>query len=375
MNTVDPDGVPTGARIAGVVPVDGAEPYDVVVGRGVLPMVAGLVPHRASRAAILHAPAMNEQAHRIAAEIGVSGRSVLLIELPDAEAAKTAETAAICWDRLGEAGFTRTDVAIAVGGGATTDLAGFVAASWLRGIPIVQVPTTLLAMVDAAVGGKTGINTRAGKNLVGAIHPPVGVVCDLDLLVRLPTADYAAGLAEAVKAGFISDPTILELVESDPRGVLDPTSPTIDEVVLRAIRVKAAVVADDLMESVDRELGREVLNYGHTLGHAIERAENYTWRHGDAVSVGMMFAAGLGVASGGLDRRELERHRRVLELLGLPTSYVGVGKEELVSAMYLDKKTRGDTLRFIVLDRIGHPALLEAPSDQCLTEAFAEVTA
>ena len=231
-----------------------------------------------------------------------------------------------------------------------------------------------VAMVDAAVGGKTGINTKAGKNLVGAIHPPIAVVCDLDLLVSLPAPDYASGLAEAVKAGFIADPTILGLVEFDPESALDPTSHAIEEIVLRAIRVKAAVVADDLTESINRELRREVLNYGHTLAHAIERAEGYTWRHGDAVSVGMMFAAALAVASGRLAQQDLERHRRVLSLLGLPTTYRGVGTEELVSAMYLDKKTRGDTLRFIVLDGIGSPALLEAPSDQWLAQAFAEVT-
>lgn len=374
MNVVGGDSNPAETAIAGVVSVDGPQPYEVVVGRGILSMVSGLVPARARRVAIFHAPAMNEQARRIADDIEAGGRMALLVELPDAEAAKTLGIAATCWDRLGESGFTRTDVAIAVGGGATTDLAGFVAASWLRGISIVQVPTTLLAMVDAAVGGKTGINTRAGKNLVGAIHPPAAVVCDLDLLLTLPAADYAAGLAEAVKAGFIADPAILELVESRPEDVLDPASQTIEDILLRAIRVKAAVVADDLTESVNRELGREVLNYGHTLAHAIERAEDYTWRHGDAVSVGMIFAARLAVASGRLKQEDLDRHRRVLAVLGLPTSYRGVGTEELLSAMYLDKKTRGDTLRFIVLDEIGRPGLLEAPSEDLLVEAFAEVT-
>lgn len=360
--------------IAGSVQVDGPRPYEVIVGRGILSMVAGLVPPRATRVAVLYAPAMGQMALGITTAIEGDGRSVLEIELPDAEAAKTVESAAMCWEKLGESGFTRTDVVIAVGGGATTDLGGFVAACWLRGISVIHVPTTLLGMVDAAVGGKTGINTRAGKNLVGAIHPPIAVVCDFDLLTSLPDADYVAGLAEVVKAGFIADPTILEIVESDPRGVLDPASQTIEDLVLRAIRVKAAVVADDLVESVDRELGREVLNYGHTLAHAIERAENYSWRHGDAVSVGMMFAAALAFASGGLAEQDFERHRRVLTMLGLPTTYSGADSEELVSAMYLDKKTRGDTLRFIVLDGIGRPSLLAAPDEIWLAEAFGEVS-
>jgi 3-dehydroquinate synthase len=360
-------------EISGTVAVDGPHPYEVVVGKGVLRSVAGLVPQMARRVAILYAPAMLKQAQSIAADIEASGRFVLSIELPEAEAAKTIETAAVCWAKLGESNFNRTDVVIAVGGGATTDLAGFVAACWLRGVPIIQVPTTLLGMVDAAVGGKTGINTKAGKNLVGAIHPPAAVVCDIDLLGGLPAPDYAAGLAEVVKAGFIADPTILEVVESDPERVLDPTSEIVVELVLRAIRVKAAVVADDLAESVDRELGREVLNYGHTLAHAIERAEAYAWRHGDAVSVGMMFAAALSVASGQLDQQDLERHRQVLTLLGLPTTYRGAGADELLAAMYLDKKTRGDMLRFIILERVGRPALLAAPNDEWLAKAFAEV--
>ncbi len=367
-------GSPSRTAVAGTVSVDGPHPYEVIVGRGVLPMVGGLIPERATRVAILFAPAMAKPTRLIAAEMEATGRSVLEIELPEAEAAKTVATVADCWEKLGESGFTRTDVLIAVGGGATTDVAGFVAASWLRGVPIIQVPTTLLGMVDAAVGGKTGINTDAGKNLVGAIHPPIAVVCDIDLLRSLPASDYAAGLAEVVKAGFISDPTILEIVETHPESVLDPGSRTIAELVLRAIRVKAAVVADDLTESIDRELGREVLNYGHTLAHAIERAEKYTWRHGDAVSVGMMFAASLAVASGALEQRDLERHRDILTLLGLPTTYSGVGAEELLATMYLDKKTRGDTLRFIILDQVGHPALLASPSASWLAQAFAEIS-
>jgi len=232
--------------------------------------------------------------------------------VPDAEAGKAIGVAADCWDRLGAAGFTRTDAVVGVGGGAVTDLAGFVAACWLRGVRAVQVPTSLLGMVDAAVGGKTGVNTAAGKNLVGAFHPPAGVLCDMSTLDTLPAVDLVAGLAEVVKCGFIADPAILDLVEEDPDRHLR-------ELTERAVRVKADVVSADLRESGLRE----ILNYGHTLGHAIERHEGYGWRHGHAISVGLVYAAALGRLSGRLDEPTASRHRAVLAGLGLPVSLPG----------------------------------------------------
>ena len=179
---------------------------------------------------------------------------------------------------------------------------------------IVHVPTTLLAMVDAAVGGKTGINTDAGKNLVGAFHQPRAVLVDLATLQTLPHNEIAAGMAEVVKAGFIADPVILDLIEADPQAALDPSGEVLPELIRRAIAVKAEVVAADEKES---EL-REILNYGHTLGHAIERRERYQWRHGAAVSVGLVFAAELGRLAGRLDDATAERHRSILTSLGLP---------------------------------------------------------
>jgi 3-dehydroquinate synthase len=212
-----------------------------------------------------------------------AGLDVYLAVVPDAEDAKSAVVAAELWSALGQAGFTRTDAVIGVGGGTVTDLAGFVAATWLRGVRVVQVPTTLLGMVDAAVGGKTGINTPEGKNLVGAFHPPAGVLCDLDALATLPRPDLVAGLAEVVKCGFIADPRILELVEADPVAALDVEGPFLRQLVERAVQVKADVVTADLREAALRE----ILNYGHTFGHAVEQVEGYRWRHGEAVAVGM----------------------------------------------------------------------------------------
>jgi 3-dehydroquinate synthase len=233
----------------------------------------------------------------------------------------------------------------------------------------VPVATSLLGMVDAAVGGKTGVNTAAGKNLVGAFHPPAAVVCDLDTLVGLPAVDLVAGLAEVVKCGFIADPAILGLIEAEPAAARDPASPVLRELVERSVRVKADVVSADLKESGLRE----VLNYGHTLAHAIEKVEGYRWRHGHAVSVGLVYAATLGHAAGRLDEATAVRHRSVLELLGLPVRYAGAWPE-LLATMRVDKKARGARLRFVVLDGLAQPSILDGPTDELLAEVYREVS-
>ncbi|MBX7267894.1 3-dehydroquinate synthase [Micromonospora sp. Llam7] len=350
------------------IPVGGERPYDVLVGRGLLGALPGLLPD-ATRVAVLHAP-LKDLAEVIGAGLAAAGVAPLPIEVPDAEAGKHVEVAAQCWDRLGDAGFTRTDAVIGLGGGAVTDLAGFVAACWLRGVRWVPVATSLLGMVDAAVGGKTGINTAAGKNLVGAFHPPVGVLADLTTLDSLPTADLAAGLAEVVKCGFIADPAILDLVERDPAAATDPAGPVARELIERAIRVKADVVAGDLRESGVRE----VLNYGHTLAHAIEKAEGYRWRHGHAVSVGLVYAAELARLAGRLDAATARRHRDVVSALGLPTGYRAEEWPRLLATMRVDKKARGSRLRFVVLDGLARPAILDGPDDDLLHAAYGAVS-
>ncbi|MEH1013385.1 3-dehydroquinate synthase [Micromonospora sp. CPCC 206060] len=351
------------------IPVGGERPYDVLVGRDLLDSLPALLTG-ATRAAVLHAPPLRELADGIAARLGAAGIEPLLIEVPDAEAGKQIDVAAHCWDRLGAAGFTRTDVVVGVGGGAVTDLAGFVAACWLRGVRWVPVSTSLLGMVDAAVGGKTGINTAAGKNLVGAFHPPAGVLADLATLDSLPPADLAAGLAEVVKCGFIADPVILDLVESDPAAATDPTSPVVRELIERAVRVKADVVSGDLRESGLRE----ILNYGHTLAHAIEKVEGYRWRHGHAVSVGTVYAGALGRLSGRLDEATAARHRTAMAALGLPTGYRADAWPDLLAAMRVDKKARGARLRFVVLDGLARPGILDGPEDELLHAAFQEIS-
>jgi 3-dehydroquinate synthase len=357
------------------VVVAGAEPYDVVVGAGALSQLAALVPADVRRVAVVHQAAVAHVVDDI--ETNLAGRvEILRIEVPAGEEAKSAAVVVDAWDSLAAKGFTRTDIVIGVGGGAVTDVAGLIAATWLRGVRVVQVPTTLLAMVDAAIGGKTGINIAAGKNLVGAFHPPAGVICDLLLLESLPRADYVAGLAEVVKAGFIADPGILDLIESDPAGASSPAGPHTGALVVRAIAVKTAVVGVDLRESAavgPGGLGREILNYGHTLAHAIEKRENFRWRHGDAVSVGLVYAAALSARAGILDSDCAARHRTVLESLGLPTSYYGDAWPELRAAMSMDKKTRGATLRFVVLEGLGRATILSDPDPELLEAAYLEV--
>lgn len=349
-------------------------PYDVVVGRSLLERIPAAIP-KAERVAVIHPAALATTAAAIADSLRDSGKMAITIEVPDAEAAKTAEVAAYCWQVLGQSNFTRSDAVVTVGGGATTDLGGFVAATWLRGVDLVHVPTTLLGMVDAAVGGKTGINTAEGKNLVGSFFHPRAVLCDLNALETLPRNDLVAGMAEVIKAGFIADTRILELVEADPTGICDPTSTALREAIERAIAVKAAVVADDFTESRPGGLGREILNYGHTFGHAIERTERYQWRHGAAVSVGMMFVAELARLAGRMDERLLDRHRNVLTAIGLPTSYRGDRWPALMEAMAVDKKSRGSLLRFVILEDLAKPALFEGPDPALLLAAYGEVSA
>ncbi|MFI1410143.1 3-dehydroquinate synthase [Streptomyces sp. NPDC020707] len=347
----------------------GSEPYEVLVGSQLLGELGQLVGERAKRVAVIHPEALAETGDALRADLAEQGFEAVAIQVPNAEEAKTAEVAAYCWKALGQSGFTRTDVIIGVGGGATTDLAGFVAATWLRGVRWIAIPTTVLAMVDAAVGGKTGINTAEGKNLVGAFYPPVGVLCDLAALDSLPVHDFVSGLAEIIKAGFIADPEILALIEADPQGARTPAGPHTAELIERSIRVKAEVVSSDLRESGLRE----ILNYGHTLAHAIEKNERYEWRHGAAVSVGMHFAAELGRLAGRLDDATADRHRTILESVGLPLTYRYDQWPKLLENMKVDKKSRGDLLRFIVLDGLAKPTVLEGPDPAVLLAAYGEV--
>jgi len=342
--------------------------YPVVVGPGAMEDIPQHIPGDAKKLLIIHAPALARIAEQIKEDLS-GEREVFLVEVPDAEAAKRVEVAAFCWGILGQLDFQRNDAILGLGGGATTDLAGFVAAAWLRGVALIQVPTTVLAMVDAAVGGKTGVNTQEGKNLVGVFYSPRAVIADTDVLAGLGENEVKAGMAEVVKCGFISDPTILDVLEANPEEALDTASEVFVELVKKAVAVKAEIVGDDFRESGLRE----ILNYGHTLGHAIEHAERYQWRHGAAISIGMVFAAELSRMVANLSDEDVERHRRILGGLGLPLDYPQGRWRTLLATMQKDKKARGGVVRFVVLDAPGKPRVLAIPDESVLFAAYQEL--
>ncbi|TLM86358.1 3-dehydroquinate synthase [Pseudarthrobacter sp. NamE2] len=359
----------TSSTVIKVTGGSAANNYDVVVGRGLLGDLPGRLGERVRRVLVIHPRALRLTGDTVRDELAAAGFTALTAEIPDAEEGKHIQVAAFCWQVLGQNDFTRSDAIVAVGGGAVTDLAGFVAATWLRGVKVIHMPTSLLGMVDASVGGKTGINTAEGKNLVGAFHPPAAVLADLDTLDTLPRNEIISGMAEVIKCGFIADPAILDLVEKDTDAVSDPRSETVRELIERAIAVKAKVVSEDLKESGLRE----ILNYGHTLGHAIELVERYSWRHGAAVSVGMMFAAELARSVGRLSDADADRHRSILESLGLPVTYRKDRWQGLLDGMRRDKKSRGDLLRFVVLDGVAKPGILDVPDTSLLFAAYQEI--
>ena len=351
------------------ITVASQQPYDVVIGRGLLGELVELL-RDASTVALVHQPSITATVDTVREELAAAGLDAHRVEVPDAEDGKSLAVAGFCWEVLGKIGMDRGGVVVSFGGGAVTDVAGFVAATWMRGVRVVHVPTTLLGMVDAAIGGKTGINTDAGKNLVGLFHEPSAVFVDLATLEGLPRNELVAGMAEVVKAGFIADPEILRLVEADPQAALDPTGDVLAELVRRAVQVKADVVASDLRESHLRE----ILNYGHTLAHAIERRERYRWRHGAAVSVGLVFAAELARLAGRLDDETADRHKKVLDLLGLPTTYDPDALGQLLEGMRVDKKNRSGVLRFVVLDGLAKPGRLEGPDPSLVAAAYSALT-
>ncbi|HJG43621.1 3-dehydroquinate synthase [Corynebacterium phoceense] len=356
--------------IQDTVAVNGPSPYVVSIGHDLSDdIVARVRTIGARNVGIVHQPALAAAARQIASALESLNVTPLLLPIPDAEAGKTLAVCGELWDQLGEANFSRADALIGLGGGAATDLAGFVASGWMRGIKVIQAPTTLLAMVDAAVGGKTGINTEAGKNLVGAFHEPDSVFVDLNLLRTLPQDELGAGSAEIIKTGFIHDPVIIERYLADPAACLDVDG-FLPELVTRSITVKAHVVGQDLKESGLRE----TLNYGHTFGHAVELREHYTWRHGNAVAVGMMFIANLSAARGLITPELLSTHRAILTTMGLPTTYEGGHFEELYAGMTHDKKNRGGHIRFVALSDIGATTRIEDATEDEMRAAYEAIS-
>ncbi|HXF36039.1 MAG TPA: 3-dehydroquinate synthase [Actinomycetota bacterium] len=355
------------------VPVRG-QAYEVVVGAGLLPRAGGLLPELpgAERAFVVADRRVAERWFEpLAAGLGGRGLVAVLLPVPEGEEAKALPVAQALWRQLATQAAHRDDVVVALGGGAVGDLAGFVAATYMRGVPFVQVPTTLTAQVDAAVGGKTAVNLPEGKNLVGAFSQPRAVVADVACLGELPDREYRSGLAEVAKYGLAVDPGILELLEADPGPVLAREPATLEDLVARCVRAKAATVAAD-----ERDAGpRLVLNYGHTLGHALERLEGFAGRtHGEAVAVGMVFAARLAealeVAKPGL----AARHARLLASLGLEVAGELPEAERILDAFRLDKKYRGG-IRFVLLEDVGRPRIVEGVPEDVIRRVLKEMGA
>jgi 3-dehydroquinate synthase len=350
--------------------VGGPSPYDVIVGPGVS---ASLPEHLdgVRTVCVVVDIGLRERGATLQRLLADAGTAAHLVDVPRGEAAKDVAVLQRLWAEFAAAGLSRSDAVVAVGGGATTDVAGFAAATWMRGVRVVHVPTTLLGMVDAAVGGKTGINTAAGKNMVGAFHPPAAVLVDLDVLSTLPGAEWTNGMAEVIKAGFVADPSILDLVRPDPVAAAAAAGPSSRILIERSVAMKAAVVSEDLTETGRRE----ILNYGHTLGHALERREDYQMPHGHAVSIGMVFAAELSRLAGRCPADVVADHRVLLGGLGLPTSYDAGAFDELLDVMRRDKKARAGRLRFVVLDDVGQPGTLDEPDVGLIRAAYEEVAA
>lgn len=292
-----------------------------------------------------------------------------IVRIPDGEKGKSPEVITQIWNQLGELEVNRNDLIVGIGGGTVTDLAGFAASSWLRGIDWVAIPTTVAGMVDAAIGGKTGINSSHGKNLIGAFHSPIAVLIDLKWIDTLSDRDVAAGMAEVVKCGFIADQKILELLENKSlKDVCNDTELQL-ELVHRAVSVKASVVGQDFKES----FLREVLNYGHTLGHAIEKHSDYSIRHGEAIAIGMCFVAELSAMKTGLGIEIVNKHYKLLRALNLPTEYQLSAWPDLLKAMGLDKKAKSGNLRFVAVEDIGKCIRIESPTSDELLAAYERI--
>ena len=350
----------------------GARSYEIKIGPGLL---KELGHHCASlnlgnRCAIISdqhvAPKLGKAALR---SLKSAGFDPVLITVPAGETSKSLKVAEHCYNALAEHRLERKSFVVALGGGVVGDLAGFVAASYLRGIAFVQVPTTLLAQVDSSVGGKVGVNLKSGKNLVGAFHQPRLVLCDLDTLRRLPAREFRAGLAEVIKYGIIYDAALFERLEHDLPKLLKRDPGTLSEVIARCCQIKAEVVGKDETESGLRA----ILNFGHTIGHAIENISGYgRYLHGEAISIGQVAAASISARVSGLSGHDVERIRAVFEKAGLPTQIKlnASQRQKLFAAMRLDKKVSAGEIKFVLAKSIGEVTWGQQVPDSVVHDAL-----
>ncbi len=332
--------------------------YDIAIGRGLISGTAQFLTERikAKHAVVITDSGVTQHAQRVAAALTADKLRCDLLTVPAGEASKSlAEFERLC-NELVALKADRTTAIVAVGGGVVGDLAGFVAASFARGLDFIQIPTTLLAQVDSSVGGKTGVNLPAAKNIVGAFWQPRGVLIDLDVLATLPEREYRSGLAEVVKYGVILDAAFFEYLEQHADQLAARDAAALEHVIARSCRLKADVVEQD-----ERELTglRAVLNYGHTFCHAIETVSGYgTYLHGEAVAIGMVCASRLAESLGRVGPDVTQRQRDLLVRLGLPTEETNLDREALLAAMARDKKVEHGKLRFVLPSRLGHVELV-----------------
>ncbi len=350
--------------------VDVSTPYSVWVGAGILERAGEYIPlDEPTEMAVLAGDAAALSHHGLRAEAGLAATCVRVEreEIVGGESAKTIGRAEQLLRALASRGVHRGDLLVALGGGTVGDLVGFAAATYHRGTPFVQMPTTLLAQVDASIGGKTGVNLPEGKNLVGALHHPVTVIADVATLATLPEAEFRSGLAEVIKHGLIDDGSIIELLRTETEAVIGRDVMVLTRLIAKAAAVKVRVVSED-----ETERGRRLfLNYGHTLGHALEAIGGYSrWRHGEAVAIGMVFAARLAADLGYPDRTD--EHISVLRACGLPTGGADPPFEQVLAAMQRDKKYRRG-IRFVVLEDLGQPRLVSGIDERALRRAYETV--
>ena len=347
----------TGSRHAGGSVVSAGD-YEVTVAPGILRRAGAIIAAAAPAhryAVVSDSNVAPLYAHGLLAQLGNDSQSASLCTVPAGEAYKTRETWSAVTDELLQAGLGRDSAVIALGGGVVCDLAGFVAATFMRGIPVIHIPTTLLAMIDASIGGKTGVDTAHGKNLVGAFHQPSAVIIDAEVLRSLPLAELRSGLAEALKHGAIADAAYFDFIRREARTLLadDPGKRDVhalNHVIERSVRLKIGVVTAD-----ERERGaRKALNFGHTIGHAIETLSGYTMRHGEAVGVGMLLEATAAERAGLSEPGLADDIRNALDAVGLPTRRpVGPAASVVLESMRADKKSRGGAIEYAIPKRIG----------------------
>ena len=336
------------------VPLDGRS-YDILIEKGCLRRLGAECARLGlgSRCAVVTDRHVGPRYAKAATEaLKGGGFDPVLVTIPSGETAKSLAVVESCYDALAKHRLERKSFIVALGGGVVGDLAGFVAATYLRGVAFVQAPTTLLAQVDSSVGGKVGVNLKAGKNLVGAFHQPRVVLCDLDMLRTLPAREFRAGLAEVIKYGMIYDATLFARLEKDLPRLLRLDARVLAEVVARCCEIKAEVVGQD-----ETETGlRAILNFGHTIGHAVENSIGYgKFLHGEAISIGQVAAARLSVALAGLAEKDAERLRALLEQAGLPVQLRlnAAQRARLFAAMRLDKKVSSGEVKFVLAERLG----------------------